>query len=40
MRAFLMALAAAAVFAVIGAVVLNSVQETSEVAFKTTSVRL
>ncbi len=40
MRAFIMALAAAAVFAVVGAVVLNSIQKPSETAFTTSSVRI
>ncbi len=40
MRAFVMALAAAAVFAVVGAVALNAIQKPSETAFTTSSVRI
>jgi len=40
MKTFLVACVAAIIIAVIGGVVLNSVQETAEQAYSTTSVRL
>jgi hypothetical protein len=40
MKTFLMACAAAIIIAVVGVVVLNSVQQTADKAFATTSVRL